>query len=44
VQEVSKRYIALFERVTGKAFIKANNENIHHRVEKAVSDYLNLQG
>ena len=38
---VSERYIELFEHITGEAFVKASDEDdIAHRIEKNVSDYL----
>ena len=43
VEQVSKRYIELFEQVTGQAFIKADVDNIEERiyqnVEKALSSW-----
>lgn len=40
VNQVSERYIELFEQVTGKKFIKDNSENILARVEENVNSYL----
>ncbi len=40
VWEVSDRYIELFERITGRAFVKADTERILERVERNVIEYL----
>ncbi|MEA5428418.1 phosphoribosylaminoimidazolesuccinocarboxamide synthase [Arcicella lustrica] len=40
VNQVSERYIELFEQVTGKKFVKDNSENILDRVEENVNSYL----
>lgn len=36
VNEISARYIELFEKVTGKSFVKGNYSNIHKDVEEAI--------
>ena len=36
VHSVSERYIELFERITGKMFIKDSAENILERIKKNV--------
>jgi phosphoribosylaminoimidazole-succinocarboxamide synthase len=36
VWEVSNRYIELYEKVTGKAFEKANTDDILNRIEKNI--------
>ena len=36
VNEISARYIELYEKVTGKAFVKSNYNNIHKDVEEAI--------
>jgi len=36
VEQISARYIELFEKVTGKTFIKANTEDILRRIEENV--------
>lgn len=36
LQEISARYIELYEKVTGLAFVKANYDNIQSDVEKAI--------
>ncbi len=40
VEEVSERYIELYERVTGKAFIKVDSNNIQERIYKNIMDWL----
>ncbi|MDR6562578.1 MULTISPECIES: phosphoribosylaminoimidazolesuccinocarboxamide synthase [unclassified Arcicella] len=40
VNQVSERYIELFEQVTGKKFIKDNSEDVLVRVEENVNNYL----
>ncbi len=40
VAGISKRYIELFERITGEDFEKASTENIAERINKNVSEYL----
>lgn len=40
VNEISDRYIELYEKVTGKNFIKNDNLDLHS-IEKAIKDYLN---
>lgn len=40
VQQVSERYINLFEIITGKQFEAAPSEDIHSRIEKNVVSYL----
>ncbi len=44
VQSVSERYIELFEKVTGRAFVKAESEDISRRIEKNVLHYLHSLG
>ena len=38
---VSARYIELYENIVGEKFCKAEDEDIHARIEKNVADYLN---
>ncbi|MBE6310136.1 MAG: phosphoribosylaminoimidazolesuccinocarboxamide synthase [Bacteroidales bacterium] len=38
---VSARYIELYENIVGEKFVKAEDEDIHSRIEKNVSEYLN---
>lgn len=40
-ESVSERYIELYENIVGEKFSKAEDEDIHARIEKNVSDYLN---
>lgn len=40
VEEISNRYIELYEKVTGKKFVKANNNNLLSEVETAISKAL----
>jgi len=39
---VSERYIELFEKITGEKFVKENLVNIENRINKNVTNYLNL--
>lgn len=41
INEISARYIQLYEMITGKDFIKSDNSNIRSRIEKNVTSYLN---
>ncbi len=43
IQEVSERYMELFEQITGKKFEKADTENIEARVENNVLNFLKGQ-
>jgi phosphoribosylaminoimidazole-succinocarboxamide synthase len=40
VNQISERYIELFEKVTGKKFEKDSSENILERVENNINNYL----
>ncbi len=40
VNEVSERYIELFEKITGEKFQKSDISNVSERVEKNISDFL----
>ena len=42
INEVSERYIELFEKITGEKFVKEDLVNIENRINKNVTDYLNL--
>ena len=42
VNGVSERYIELFEKITGEKFVKEDLVNIENRINKNVTDYLNL--
>ncbi len=39
-QSVSDRYVELYENILGEPFVKADNTNIHERIEKNVLNYL----
>jgi len=41
INEISVRYIQLYEMITGKDFIKFDNSDIRARIEKNVTSYLN---
>ena len=40
VQTVTDRYIELYEKITGKEFIKSDTSDIEARILKNVNDYL----
>jgi phosphoribosylaminoimidazole-succinocarboxamide synthase len=40
VNQVSERYIELFENITGDKFIKANIEDVHSRIEKNIGKFI----
>ncbi|MBS9523172.1 phosphoribosylaminoimidazolesuccinocarboxamide synthase [Litoribacter ruber] len=40
VQEISERYIELFEKITGEKFVKAPAENLTERIEKAILNHI----
>ena len=40
INEISNRYIELYEQITGEPFIKANTENVFERIEKNVTTFL----
>jgi phosphoribosylaminoimidazole-succinocarboxamide synthase len=40
VDEVSGRYIELYEKITGEKFIRADISNVPERIEKNCMDYL----
>ena len=40
VNEISDRYITLYEKITGQQFIKREYENIEQSIKKAVSDFI----
>lgn len=40
VNSISDRYIELFESITGNKFQRTDSENMHKRIEKAVSAFL----
>lgn len=41
VNEVSERYIELYERITGEEFVKSDTSGIEQRIEKNVLKFLN---
>jgi len=41
VNEVSERYIELYERITGEKFVKSDTSGIEQRIEKNVLKFLN---
>jgi phosphoribosylaminoimidazole-succinocarboxamide synthase len=41
VDTITERYIELYEKISGKSFIKADNSNIQGRIEKNVTSFLN---
>ncbi|HNX06657.1 MAG TPA: phosphoribosylaminoimidazolesuccinocarboxamide synthase, partial [Bacteroidales bacterium] len=40
VENISERYIELFENITGEKFVRADTSNILQRVEKNINDFL----
>ena len=40
VQEVSDRYIELFENITGEKFIKADTSSIEERILKNINEFI----
>ncbi|MBQ5818617.1 MAG: phosphoribosylaminoimidazolesuccinocarboxamide synthase, partial [Bacteroides sp.] len=40
VENISNRYIELYEHITGEQFVKENTDNIAERIEKNVTEYL----
>ncbi len=40
VNEITERYIELYEKITGEKFIKERSENVLGRIERNVSSYL----
>ncbi|MBQ7878936.1 MAG: phosphoribosylaminoimidazolesuccinocarboxamide synthase [Bacteroidaceae bacterium] len=40
VENISNRYIELYENITGEKFVKADTDNLNTRIEKNVSEYL----
>ncbi len=44
VNEVSERYIELYEKITGEIFIKADIKGISRRIEKNCSEFLKSFG
>ena len=40
VQEISERYIELFENITGDKFIKADSENVNLRIKNNIEKFI----
>jgi phosphoribosylaminoimidazole-succinocarboxamide synthase len=40
VNEVSERYIELYEKITGEKFVKEDITNVPERIEKNCMEYL----
>ena len=43
IEEITQRYIELYEKITGQDFIKADVNNINQRIEKNIINYLNVK-
>ena len=43
IEEISDRYIELYENITGEEFIKSDTSNMLDRIEKNVLSFLNLR-
>ena len=43
IEEISNRYIELYENITGEAFVKGNVSDIEKRIERNVLDFLNCK-
>ncbi len=41
IQSISERYIELYEKITGKDFVKADLSNIENRIQSNVTGYFN---
>lgn len=41
VDTITERYIELYEKISGKTFVKADNTDIQSRIEKNVTEFLN---
>jgi len=41
IQEISERYIELFENITGETFVKSDVQNISERIEQNILTFLN---
>lgn len=41
VDTITERYIELYEKISGKTFVKADNSDIEARIEKNVREFLN---
>jgi phosphoribosylaminoimidazole-succinocarboxamide synthase len=43
INEISERYIELYENITGETFVKSDVSNINERIEKNVLNFLNKE-
>ncbi|NOZ46009.1 MAG: phosphoribosylaminoimidazolesuccinocarboxamide synthase [Chlorobi bacterium] len=43
VQDVSERYIELYEKITGEKFVKVSDENVLRRIEDNINNFLKEQ-
>lgn len=41
IQQISERYIELYEHIVGERFVKAINSEVEHRIENNILDFLN---
>ena len=41
IQEISERYIELYEKITGETFVKSDVNNISERIEQNIINFLN---
>ena len=41
IEEISNRYIELYEQITGESFVKGDTTNMLSRIEKNVTEFLN---
>ena len=44
IEDISNRYIELFEQITGEPFIRRNTENVLMRIQKNVIEFLDSKG
>ena len=40
VNQISERYIELYEKITGEKFVKVNTSDINNRIEKNILNFL----
>ena len=43
ILEISNRYIELYEQITGDTFVKGDTTDVLNRIEKNVTEFLNIQ-
>jgi phosphoribosylaminoimidazole-succinocarboxamide synthase len=41
IQQISQRYIELYENITGDKFEKRNYNNVSHTIEERVNEFIN---